>query len=52
MCVSWEVGAFVMRSVGARNQQQLAFVIVGQLLFLLAPLCTHCTPTTTKKEPS
>lgn len=42
MGVSWEVLAFIMKSIGARDQQQLAFVVLGQLLFLLAPLCTFC----------
>jgi hypothetical protein len=35
----WETAAFAIRTVGAHDQQQLQFVIWGQLLFLLAPLC-------------
>ncbi|KAM0716796.1 hypothetical protein Q7P37_008241 [Cladosporium fusiforme] len=35
---SWEFLAFLMRAIGARNQQDVGYVIPGQLLFLLAPL--------------
>ncbi|KAK1446864.1 RTA1 domain-containing protein [Colletotrichum cuscutae] len=40
LCVgaSWELIAFVLRSLGARDQQQIGCQIGGQLLFLLAPL--------------
>lgn len=41
LCVgaSWELIAFILRSLGARDQQQMGYQIGGQLLFLLAPLC-------------
>src|SRR5690242_9085652 len=35
----WEYGCFVLRTLGAFDQQQSAFVVVSSLLFLLAPLC-------------
>ncbi|KAK1623027.1 RTA1 domain-containing protein [Colletotrichum phormii] len=40
LCVgaSWELTAFILRSLGARDQQQIGYQIGGQLLFLLAPL--------------
>ncbi|KAK1718048.1 RTA1 domain-containing protein [Colletotrichum acutatum] len=40
LCVgaSWELIAFILRSLGARDQQQIGYQIGGQLLFLLAPL--------------
>ncbi|KND88824.1 hypothetical protein TOPH_06533, partial [Tolypocladium ophioglossoides CBS 100239] len=34
----WETAAFVIRTVGAHNQQQMQYAIWGLLLFLLAPL--------------
>ncbi|KAK1707919.1 RTA1 domain-containing protein [Colletotrichum lupini] len=40
LCVgaSWELIAFILRSLGARDQQQIGYQIGGQLLVLLAPL--------------
>ncbi|GKT45369.1 putative lipoate-protein ligase A [Colletotrichum spaethianum] len=40
VCVgaSWEITAFILRTLGSRNQQQIGYQIGGQLLFLLAPL--------------
>ncbi|GJC78462.1 putative lipid transporter atnI [Colletotrichum liriopes] len=40
ICVgaSWEVTAFILRTLGSRDQQQIGYQIGGQLLFLLAPL--------------
>ncbi|OHF00539.1 RTA1 domain-containing protein [Colletotrichum orchidophilum] len=40
LCVgaSWELTAFILRSLGARDQQRIGYQIGGQLLFLLAPL--------------
>ncbi|KAH0443821.1 RTA1 domain-containing protein [Colletotrichum camelliae] len=35
---SWETAAFILRTLGARDQQQIGYQIGGQLLFLLAPL--------------
>ncbi|KJK80487.1 hypothetical protein H634G_04726 [Metarhizium anisopliae BRIP 53293] len=35
---AWETAAFGIRTAGAHDQQQLQFVIWGQLLLLLAPL--------------
>lgn len=37
---AWETAAFGIRTAGAHDQQQLQFRIWGQLLLLLAPLCT------------
>jgi len=34
----WELFCFALRTLGARNQQQSAYVIASTLLFLLAPL--------------
>lgn len=39
MGASWETIAFVVKTIGTRYQQKLAYVIIGQLFFLLAPLC-------------
>lgn len=38
MGTAWETAAFIMRSLGARNQQNSTYAIASQLLFLLAPL--------------
>jgi len=38
MATAWECLAFVFRTVGAHDQQQLGWVIAGTLLLLLAPL--------------
>ncbi len=38
-----ETAAFAIRSAGAKDQQQMAYAIIGQLLFLLAPLCTNAS---------
>ncbi|WQF85688.1 Putative RTA-like protein [Colletotrichum destructivum] len=38
MGASWECAAFILRSLGSRNQQEIGYQIGGQLLFLLAPL--------------
>ncbi|KAK5987978.1 putative lipid transporter atnI [Cladobotryum mycophilum] len=35
---AWETAAFALRTLGAHDQQQLAYAILGQVLFLLAPL--------------
>ncbi|KAF4826517.1 putative lipid transporter atnI [Colletotrichum tropicale] len=35
---SWETAAFILRTLGAHDQQQIGYQIGGQLLFLLAPL--------------
>ncbi|KAH7136364.1 RTA1 like protein-domain-containing protein [Dactylonectria macrodidyma] len=34
----WETVCFIVRFLGARNQQELTYVIVSTLLFLLAPI--------------
>ncbi|KAF1811861.1 hypothetical protein P152DRAFT_377881, partial [Eremomyces bilateralis CBS 781.70] len=34
----WEVAAFILRALGAWNQQNLGYLIGGNLFFLLAPL--------------
>lgn len=39
MGASWEVASFALRAAGSRNQQQLAYNVVSQILLLLAPLC-------------
>ncbi|KEZ41408.1 hypothetical protein SAPIO_CDS7536 [Scedosporium apiospermum] len=35
---AWETAAFALRTAGTRDQQQLAYVVMGTLLLLLAPL--------------
>lgn len=35
----WEYACFMLRTLGAFDQQNGTFVVVGTLLFLLAPLC-------------
>lgn len=35
----WECIAFVIKTLGAHDQQELQYAIWGQILFLLAPLC-------------
>lgn len=39
MGASWETASFALRAAGSRDQQQEAYVIVSQILLLLAPLC-------------
>lgn len=39
MGASWECICFIARALGARDQQQAAYVTVSTLLFLLAPIC-------------
>jgi glucose uptake protein GlcU len=39
MGASWECICFIARALGARDQQQTAYVTVSTLLFLLAPIC-------------
>jgi hypothetical protein len=39
MMLLWEVLSFILRAIGAHNQQNLGFVVGYTLLFLLAPLC-------------
>ncbi|GKT70377.1 RTA1 domain-containing protein [Colletotrichum tofieldiae] len=56
ICVgaSWEVTAFILRTLGSRDQQQIGYQIGGQLLFLLAPLCwfhhVKCFPELTRAD--
>ncbi|OAK96346.1 hypothetical protein IQ06DRAFT_230184 [Phaeosphaeriaceae sp. SRC1lsM3a] len=38
MASAWETAAFVLRALGARNQQNQTLAIASQLFFLLAPL--------------
>jgi len=38
MGVAWETISFTMHSLGSRDQQEMAFAVAWQLLFLLAPL--------------
>lgn len=35
----WEVTAFLCRTLGTRDQQNTPLAILGQVFFLLAPLC-------------
>ena len=35
----WECLCFILRTLGAVDQQNSTYVVVGTLLFLLAPLC-------------
>lgn len=39
MGAAWETAAFTLRTLGARDQQALIYAILGQILFLLSPLC-------------
>jgi hypothetical protein len=39
MAALWECLSFILRTLGAHDQQQLGYVIGGTLLLLLAPLC-------------
>lgn len=39
MMLLWEMISFIMRALGAHNQQDLGYVVGYTLLFLLAPLC-------------
>ncbi|KAI0383618.1 RTA1 like protein-domain-containing protein [Hypomontagnella monticulosa] len=38
MGATWETIAFILHSLGARDQQQIAYATAWQILFLLAPL--------------
>ncbi|KAH6869515.1 RTA1 like protein-domain-containing protein [Thelonectria olida] len=38
MGASWECLCFILRALGARDQQEMTYVVVSTLLFLLAPL--------------
>lgn len=35
----WEAASFALRAAGSRDQQQVAYQTVSQILILLAPLC-------------
>lgn len=48
MMVAWETASFILRALGAHDQQQLGYVIGYTLLFLLAPLCKFLLLFTTK----
>jgi len=39
MMLLWETISFILRAIGAHNQQVLGYVVGYTLLFLLAPLC-------------
>jgi hypothetical protein len=39
MGVVWEFSGYLIRALGAKNQQNLGYAIASQLLILLAPLC-------------
>lgn len=39
MGVLWETVSFASRTIGSRNQQKIIWVVISNLLFLLAPLC-------------
>jgi hypothetical protein len=39
MSVSWEAASFILRAVGAHNQNVQGYVVGFTLLLLLAPLC-------------
>ena len=41
VAASWEFASFILRAVGAHEQNQLTIVIVFTLLLLLAPLCKY-----------
>lgn len=44
MAAVWELVAFVLRTVGARKQQETSYAVLGTLFFLLAPLCKYLRP--------
>ncbi|MBE3045252.1 hypothetical protein IMZ48_22410 [Candidatus Bathyarchaeota archaeon] len=44
MGCSWEVGSFALRAAGSRDQQQMTYNVVSQILLLLAPLCKSSPP--------
>lgn len=35
----WETVAFTLKTLGSHRQQVESYAIIGQLLFLLSPLC-------------
>lgn len=39
MGASWECICFVLRTLGAKDQQNSNYVMMSTLFFLLAPLC-------------
>jgi len=39
MGCTWECAAFILRTIGAHDQQKMIYPIMGTLLILLAPLC-------------
>lgn len=41
MGAAWETIGFAFKTLGSRDQQNTTYVILGQLFFLLAPLCKH-----------
>ncbi|KAF4444687.1 phospholipid-translocating ATPase [Fusarium acutatum] len=41
MGAAWETIGFAFKTLGSRNQQNTTYVILGQLFFLLAPLCKY-----------
>lgn len=41
MGAAWETIGFAFKAVGSRDQQNQTYVILGQLFFLLAPLCKY-----------
>lgn len=38
MATAWELGAFITRALGSRNQQSSGYAVGSNILFLLAPL--------------
>lgn len=39
----WECVCFILRTLGAKDQQESLYVTLSTLLFLLAPLCEQTT---------
>ena len=41
MGATWETIGFAFKTLGSRNQQNMTYLVWGQLFFLLAPLCKY-----------
>jgi hypothetical protein len=41
MGAAWETIAFAFKTLGSRDQQNITYLTLGQILFLLAPLCKY-----------
>lgn len=41
MGAAWETIAFLFKTLGSRDQQNITYLTLGQILFLLSPLCKY-----------